>query len=238
MKSISVSTPSPFKIIILSARASNLVICVQSVLEKEPSLPADHIIVVDDGARSEAESKLPGIQWLTGIKPFIYARNANLGIREAGTDVVLLNDDARLLTFHGITHLAQQVRSRSHIGVCSASIQGIVGNQRQITSQSNQFRLEPRMLAFVCVYIPKSVYDKIGLLDERLVGYGFEDNDYCTRILKSGLQLGIWDGCVVDHSNKSASTFRTKPNICKLYKQNYHLFKKKWGPFSLSKRYV
>ena len=39
-----------FKVVILSARAANLIPCVQSVLANEPSLLPDHIMVVDDGA--------------------------------------------------------------------------------------------------------------------------------------------------------------------------------------------
>src|SRR6516165_10476664 len=185
-----------FKIIIPSARASNLIPCVRSILANEPALPPDHIIVVDDGARTEAEPQLSSIRWVLGVKPFIYSRNINLGIRAAETDVVLLNDDARLLTPRGFTLLSQQVQAHSVLGVCSAGIRGAVGNPNQLVSRQSQLRLEDGTLAFVCVYIPKSVYDVVGLLDERFAGYGFEDNDYCTRVLRAGLKLGVWDGCV------------------------------------------
>lgn len=219
-----------FKIVILSARASNLIPCVRSVLTNEPTLPADHIIVVDDGARLGANAQLPGIQWVQGAKPFIYARNVNLGIRAAGTDVILLNDDARLLTPGGFSLLYQQVQGFPNIGICSAGIRGAVGNPRQIASGQGQFRLEKKkLLAFVCVFVPRRVYDQIGPLDERFVGYGFEDNDYCARILQAGLRLGIWDGCVVEHSGDLPSTFRTRPDLMALFEHNRRLFREKWG---------
>jgi GT2 family glycosyltransferase len=85
------------------------------------------------------------------------------------------------------------------------------------------------MLAFVCVYIPKVVYDRVGPLDERFIGYGFEDNDYCTRVLQAGLQLGIWDGCIVEHGGELSSTFRTRPDIHMLFRQNELIFRSKWG---------
>jgi GT2 family glycosyltransferase len=50
------------------------------------------------------------------------------------------------------------------------------------------------------VYVKKATYDLAGAFDERFVGYGFEDNDYCARLTRKGFRLGIWDGCVVDHS--------------------------------------
>jgi GT2 family glycosyltransferase len=221
--------PSPFKVVILSARASNLVRCVRSVLTNEPQLRHDHIIVVDDGARREAERQLPAIQWVPGVKPFIYARNINLGIRTAGTDVILLNDDAQLLTPHGFTLLSQQLETRPHIGICSAGIRGVVGNPKQVACQPSQFRLEETMLTFVCAYIPKTVYDQVGPLDERFVGYGYDDNDYCLRVQAEGWRLGIWDGCVVDHSGELESTFRARPDLWELFEHNRRLFREKWG---------
>jgi len=219
----------PYKIIILSARAPNLVPCVQSILKHEPALPAEHIIVVDDGARREAEAKLPPLHWVPGVKPFIYARNANLGIRAAGTDVILLNDDARLLTPGGFTKLAQFVREQSRLGVCSAGIRGVAGNPQQISSRQGRFRLESKTLAFICVYIPQVVYERVGWLDEQFNGYGFEDNDYCARLLAADWQLGIWESCEVDHAGELPSTFRTRSDIYTLLQHNRRLFRAKWG---------
>ncbi len=53
--------PVSFSVVILSANAANLVACVQSVLANEPDLPPDRLIVVDDGARADAESRLPAV---------------------------------------------------------------------------------------------------------------------------------------------------------------------------------
>src|SRR5262249_12754943 len=90
-------------------------------------------------------------------------------------------------------------------------------------------RLESRVLGFFCVYLPKQVQDAVGPLDERFSGYGFEDNDYCARVLAAGLKLGIWDVCVVDHSGEFPSTFRNRPDIWSLYARNWRLFRDKWG---------
>ena len=66
-------------------------------------------------------------------------------------------------------------------------------------------------------------------MDERFSGYGFEDNDYCVRVRDAGMQLGIWDGCIVDHSGKLPSTFRTRSDIQSLYVKSRALFRQKWG---------
>jgi GT2 family glycosyltransferase len=221
--------PTPFKVIIPSARAVNLIPCVRSLMEMEPDLPLENIIVIDDGARSAAEQQLPGLHWITGIKPFVYARNINLGLRAAGTDVILLNDDTRLITPRGLTLLAREVQGRPEIGICSSGIRGVIGNPNQCAMGRSGFRDEQELLAFVCVYIPKRVYDWIGPLDERFNGYGFDDTDYCARVLAADLRLVIWDGCVVDHSGELTSTFRSRPDIDALFAQNRDRFDEKWG---------
>ena len=72
----------------------------------------------------------------------------------------------------------------------------------------------PFALSFVCVYLMRAILEVVGPLDERFTGsidgemvYGGEDDDYCYRVRQLGLNLGVFDGCVVDHS-KLKSTFR------------------------------
>jgi GT2 family glycosyltransferase len=218
-----------FSVIIPSARAANLVPCVRALLAHEPELPPERIVVVDDGARAEAEPQLPGLRWVPGVKPFVYARNINRGIRAVDTDVILLNDDALLVTPRGLSLLVEQARSRPNLGACSAGVSGYVGIERQYPTGRSEFRDEPYVFAFICVYLPRSVFQSIGPLDERFTAYGLEDKDYCTRILKHGLTLGIWDGCVVDHTGVLVSTYRSRPDYTSLLAHNHDLFVKKWG---------
>ena len=218
-----------FSVVIPSANSSNLVACVRALLAQEPGLAPERIVVVDDGARQAAESQLPPIRWVPGQKPFVFARNANLGVEATDTDVILLNDDACLVTPNGFSRLAQVARDRAEVGVCSAGIAGVIGNPRQLASRQPGFRYEDNTLAFVCVYIPRSVYTRVGPLDERFVGYGFDDNDYCRRVLAAGLRLGIWDGCVVDHSGRLPSSFRGRPDLRDCFLLNQRLYHDKWS---------
>lgn len=216
-----------FRIVIPSARADNLVPCVQSILACEPDLPLSSIVVMDDGARVAAEGLLPPVTWVSCVQPFVFARNINLGIHAAGlADVVALNDDTRLLTTRGFTQLSAQLRHRPDIGVCSVGIQGYVCNPRQRATPSPAFRYESDRLAFVGVYIPRTTIDRVGLLDERFVGYGFEDFDYCRRVQDAGLRLAMWDGCVVAHDGRS--TYRTRPDVQRLFEDSHTRYREKW----------
>ncbi len=213
-----------YKVVILSARASNLVPCVRALQAMEPDLPPDHVVVVDDGARSEAEPALPGLCWVQGAKPFVFARNANLGIAAADSDVVLLNDDALLQTPRGLTTMVEAVRQRPELGLCSPAVKGVVGNDRQRWYPGAAgLREEPTALMFVCVLIPREVYARVGPLDERFVGYGYDDNDYSDRVRATGLRLGVWHDTVVEHGSL-ASTFRTRADIRKITLDNFKLY--------------
>ncbi len=213
------------KVVIPSALASNLMPCVYSILAMDPDASG---LVVDDGAKPANDEGFlsPDWSWVDGVKPFVFARNVNLGIQAAGdADVILMNDDARLLTTHGFSHWAEVMQGRRDT-ICSAGIVGTVCNPRQIVQPMNTFRPELKHLAFVCVYLPRIVLDRVGPLDERFTAYGYEDFDYCRRAREAGFRLATWDGCVVDHSGPS--TFRSSTDWPSLLMQGRQIYLDKW----------
>jgi GT2 family glycosyltransferase len=216
-----------YSVVILSKDAGNLVPCVRSILEMEPVLARERIIVVDDGARNEAESELPGVRWVTGAKPFNFARNANLGVMHADeSSVILLNDDTRLLTPYGFTRLSQIVTANPEYGIVSAAITGAVGNTRQEPQNAESIREEDRTVCFIAAYITRRVFNEVGMLDERFTDYGFDDDDMCLRARLAWFRLGIFDGCIVEHG-VLPSTFRSSGPRPLDY--NMRLFESKWN---------
>jgi hypothetical protein len=151
---------------------------------------------------------------IAGIEPFIFARNANVGIREAGrSDVLLMNDDARFVGARTVETITRAAYSDEKIGILSPQIIGGAGSYIQ-SKKDDSRRLEYTMdrLAFACVYIKRAVIDSIGLLDERFDGYGGEDDDYCIRAVKAGFRLAVtsdvWVRHGFQHSHTSSSSFR------------------------------
>lgn len=215
------------KVIIPSAKASNLIPCVQSILTLDPALEASSIIVVDDGAKAGSQAALPAdVTWVDGVKPFVFARNVNLGIHAAGwSDVIILNDDARLATCGGFTRWAKAMQERRDT-ICSAGIIGTVCNPRQVMQPTQTFRTEFKHLAFVCAYVPSLVIGRVGRLDERFTSYGYEDFDFCHRARLAGCRLATWDGCVVDHSGQSA--FRSNLEWPRLLREGRQIYLDKW----------
>jgi len=227
-----------FSIIILSRDASNLVPCVRAILENEPKIFTPKIVVVDDGAQNEAALRLPHLTWVPGVSPFVFSRNANIGIRRAmlsDQDVILLNDDALLQTPGGFTALSKAAQQNPRYGVISAACDNVGNENQHHCPDAVGIRDEPRMVCFIAVYIPRRTLDTVGFgeagsrqwLDERYaLGYGIEDDDFSLRVRRAGMKIGIFDGCRVDHKTLKSS-FRTKAHAD--FRPNLRLFIEKWG---------
>lgn len=204
-------------VIVPSRNAANLFVSAGAVRRSDPD--AD-IIAMDDGLSAVP----PGVIRVPGSKPFIFARNCNLGIEFAGGDVVLLNDDAAIIdgSFSAMQRAAVE---HPEYGVISAACATASYPQRP---QGTGLRVVDRMVAFFAVLIPRRTIDVVGLLDERFVGYGHEDDDMCLRVRKAGLKIGVFDGCIVEHESLK-STFRSASDIWEQFHMGRSIFRMKWG---------
>jgi GT2 family glycosyltransferase len=212
-------------IIIPSRNRTNLEKCIRAVRNAGETCM---IVIIDDGMEPwpNPPEELEPLALRAGRKPFIFARNINLGIELAvRQDVVLLNDDALLQTPGGFALLQKAAAENPEYGLIAAACNN-VGNENQFP-QGIGLREDPRMVCFVAVLIPRRTIDLVGLLDEAFVGYGCEDDDYSLRVRNAGLKIGIHDGCFVDHRNLP-STFRGSATAGGNYSANLQIFKSKW----------
>ena len=220
---------NPFSVVIPSRNADNLRACVGAIQKAGETC---RIVVVDDGLPWQCfdvqRAEYCFADHVRGIKPFCFARNMNLGIKTAGMDdVILLNDDALLVSPGGFTELSQEAEAHPEYGVISAACNN-VGNPNQFQKTVGSLREDPRMVCFIAVYIPRTTIERVGLLDEELTGYGYDDDLYCARLRAAGLKIGIYDGCFVDHS-KLKPTFRGLPNVNDLMAYNRAVYARKGG---------
>jgi len=231
-----------YSVVIPSKTAANVYRCIKSIKEA-----GEHcrIFVIDDGVdwesiRDEHGVFLPcgyEVGIIPGLKPFCFARNVNLGIQAAGDDdVIIMNDDAGLQTPNGLQRLAELAYSGTRFPAMPHNPIGMVGpvtehvgNVRQLQRAAKQrLRWEPRMLCFVCCYIPRHVLRAVGPLDERYTHYGMDDDDYSLRIRNAGFTIGITDEVFVDHGHV-ASSFRGEGGAGGDFTHNLQLFIGKWG---------
>lgn len=218
-----------FSIVIPSRNASNLVACIRAIRQAGETA---RIIVVDDGIDFRgAPTELftaPSVKFVPGQHPFIFARNVNIGIREAGEDdVLVLNDDALLQTALGFSMLAVMA-AKPVYGIVSAACNNVGNVNQHYRRLGEALRDEPRMLCFIAVMIPRRTINAVGLLDEIFVDYGCEDDDFSLRVRNAGLKLAVFDGCFVDHASLHSS-FRGPAGRGGNFHPNMKRFIQKWG---------
>lgn len=225
-----------FSIIIPTRNPHNIVQCMSSIgLHDARSL--SKVIIVNDDDSGEI-ARYHGIKIVPGLKPFIFARNINLGIAAAGDDdVILLNDDTRLISDLGFSYLSGIANDHPEYGIISAGITGAVGNTEQIAQPGTRLReAKHHTLVFVCVYLRRAVLNQICLgiggpwLDERFISYGYDDDDACERVRRLDLNLGVFDGCVVEHGVLESSYRGNHGNTgLSDLEPNRNRFIEKWG---------
>lgn len=218
------------RIVVPSANADNLVESIGALLRAHPGLDSSRVVVVDDGARTRAEARLPKVMWVAGHKPFVFSKNVNAGILafQDWDHIVIMGDDVQFLTLGGLDLMLNLMEEKPKVGILSASVRGIVGNPMQAHHSSNPaFRYETKVLCFICVMVRREAWEAIGPLDESFSGYGYDDNDYSLRCLDAGFDLGIDNRCVVAHDTLQ-STYRSRPDFNEIFEINRRLFFEKW----------
>jgi len=255
---------NPLVVVIPSRSASNLAVSIPAVRKHEPDA---RIIVVDDGVDwcEFRERVTVGMEdwWsresnekcavIPGVKPFVFARNVNIGMRAAGedSDCVILNDDAILQTPGGFSILQAASAEDERIGIIGA-VTDLTGQPLQCRKRNVVIEEAARHapsyglravehIAFVCVLIPARTRRKLdefapqypslltgGFLDERFTAYGSDDLDACWQCARVSLCVCVHDGCYVDHGSLRSS-YRGAPTTAGDIWPNHRILRAKWG---------
>lgn len=213
--------------------------CLRGIAEHEGALYHEVVIVCDGGTAPFEPLLLEfrGLRLVPGRRPFVFARNANLGIAACEGDVVLLNDDAIPSTPGWLDVLHRAAHARPDAGPVSPLLSQS-GNPAQdvrvaVAARTDDPRrtadrehvAEAGFVTFACVYLRRALLDRVGPLDTGFVWYGWEDNDYCLRARQVGLVSLVAHGALVSHDSPSSS-FRS-PEQGRLLQQARHYFERK-----------
>lgn len=146
-----------------------------------------------------------------GVEPFVYAKNVNLAWRALPeSDILLCGDDVRFETTF-IDPLRDVAYSDPKIGIATVQLYG----------QS----------PFVCGYFKRSVLEDVGLMDERFVGYGKDDSDWCVRMEALGYRTQPTETVKATHGGGTSFLRRAKEigsSMEELCNVNNRLFEEKW----------
>jgi GT2 family glycosyltransferase len=83
--------------------------------------------------------------------------------------------------------------------------------------------------AFFCVMLRRSVYEKVGPLDEAFgIGF-FEDDDYCRRVEQAGWTIACADDVFVHHQLSASFDKMKQETRQALFEKNRAIYESKWG---------
>ena len=225
--------------------------CLDSI-EAESNWPNLEVIVVDnassDGTREflhEWERGGNGRRAILNNDNLGFAAGNNIGLAAAtGEYLVLLNNDTRV-TANWIRTLVNHLRRDPGIGIIGP-VTNNIGNEAKVDVRYEDMGgmraaaaaytrrhvgelLPIRTVAFFCVAMPRSTYEKVGPLDPAFgVGF-FEDDDYCRRVEAAGLGVACAEDVFVHH-HLSASFDKLKAESRRqLFERNKALYEAKWG---------
>lgn len=186
--------------------------------------PQPRVVIVADGHERDYGYELAHYVGKSKHK-FVYAAAANLGIQALDDlDVILLNDDISFDDKLVFQKLQAAAYFNERVGIVSPLIQGCVGQLRQRWWEhkhywpANTDLLYVDVLCFPCVYLRRAMINEIGLLDEKFINYGGDDDDYSARARKAGWRLAVMRDAVVVHGDGSRAT---NDGVGKSWSQSY-----------------
>jgi len=223
--------------------------CYESLLKNPPE---DYeVIFVDNGSKDGTAEYLKKVKAGNGRLKLIF-NEINLGFSKAnnqamkiadGEYVLLLNNDV-VLTEGWIQRLVACAESDAEIGVAGPCTNNAVGQQVvgtgtkldeqeiqrfaavQLISNAGCWIDVHRIIGF-CMLIKREVIAKIGMLDERFGPGGFEDYDFCLRVMQAGYKIMIASDVFVYHIGGKGYT-KNNLDYNKLRAQNVQIFIDKW----------
>lgn len=177
---------------------------------------APRIVIISDG-----HDRNYGYNIIRVDGKFIFSKSANLGIRfGCSDDIILLNDDVRLLQFDTFNTLMRTSYRNPNVGILTPIIKGGCGNIYMKADRTDLWKDNlsgikyctglrgPDRVTFACVYIKRDLINCIGFMDENFVGYGYDDADYCIRTIQAGWSIAITNKTVVQHGNGGSEFVR------------------------------
>jgi GT2 family glycosyltransferase len=196
--------------------------CIDSVLAARDTLVTE-IVVVDNGSDigvlewlNEQMTKQPSIRFVRLPSNVGYARGVNIGVGlSRGRYVCLLNSDT-VVTQGWAEKLVEALTETDSLGIVSP-VTNYVGEGLQIDDQARDIPLEdidryadsianrpghirvPERLAFFCVMLRRSLFDRLNGLYEGFTFGNFEDEDFCTRTQLLGFDVAVVPASFVYH---------------------------------------
>jgi GT2 family glycosyltransferase len=229
-------------------------LCLESVL-RNTGYPAYEVIVVDNGSRDGTRQYLESLASHHSHVSIIlnddnlgFPKANNQGISRAiGEYIVLLNNDT-VVPRGWLSRLLRHLED-PEVGLVGPRTNSVGNEARLSVSYASWVEMEDfarcrgwdyhrknsdiGMLAMFCVAMRRSVYDRVGPLDEQFGVGMFEDDDYSMRVRAAGLRVVCAADAFVHHFGQAAfGKLIESGRYDAIYDENRKRYEAKWGPYS------
>ena len=224
-------------------------LCLESLCN-DTDYPNYEIIVVDnassDGTAAYLESlKHPRLTVILNDQNLGFSAANNQGLARASGDFLCLLNNDTVVTGSWLTTLVRHLQSNPDFGLVGP-VTNAVGNEAKIPvgyrnlldmpawadsycRNRNGCLDEISMLAFFCVAMPRAVFEKVGLLDERF-GLGmFEDDDYNRRVRDAGYKVKLARDVYIHHWQRASFKLLGEDAYLETYYENEKKYRSKWA---------
>ena len=226
-------------------------LCIDSILRRT-EWPNFGLVVVDnassDGTREYLQQlceRHPNVHYVANSANLGFAGGNNVGIRAAIGDYILLLNSDTIVTRGWLTRLVRHLEADASIGMVSA-VTNSAGNECRIEidydgaegiesfaqRRAEAFRgrvLEVRMVPLFCTLVQRSLFDAVGLLDERYGRGMFEDDDFALRVARIGKRIVCAEDVFVHHFGGMSMNRLQEWEYQGLFDANRRQFEEKWG---------
>lgn len=229
--------------------------CLASLEANSDSESLD-VIVVDNGSKDETPTQLGLWAAKAPNRRRVIANAGNLGFGGAvnqglaaatGEFLVILNNDT-IVSPGWARGLRRHFERNPNLGII-CPITNNIGNEAQVvlagSTPAEVFESAKRysmakaghtlpltIAAFFCVMMPRTVYTRIGNLDEQFFPGYFEDDDYCLRVKEVGWEIACAEDVFVYHELSASFNKEGAARRLEIFTRNKSLFEAKWGPWT------
>ena len=91
------------------------------------------------------------------------------------------------------------------------------------------YLMEVNTVAFFCVFLPRKVFERVGMIATEYGRGYFEDDDYCRRVQSLGYKIGIARDIFVHHKMGASFDLLEDSEKTRLFNENKAIYEAKWG---------
>ena len=225
--------------------------CLTSLVE-ETHYSNLEIVIVDNASSDgtveylrEFGAKFNNVKVILNDDNVGFSAGNNVGLAAASGDyLVILNNDT-VVTPGWASTLMRHLQADSSVGLIGP-VTNNIGNEARIDTTYKDIALMPlearnytlsnmgkifaiKNVAFFCVMMPRSTYERCGnLCEEYGLGF-FEDDDYCRRVEAAGLRIVCAEDVFIHHHLSASFNKLGDEKRRALVEKNKAIYEKKWG---------